>query len=749
MQYKISELTMLPENKVNISGEVFVSQPDAIKEELAGKLFVLLEIEDGDARCPKLINFLVSELNRHYYQSEKMILRERLSTIKVDHIFEAALAKTNKALINFAQTEKILLKPELINSIVGVAYADELHFSILGKGRAFMIFRNKQDGDGNYKIIEVGRDEEGREPGSAKLFTNVISGSIPPGGYFLFTNEALPEYLSAQQLKGIITTLPPGGAAEQIKNLLKQINSYIPFFGIIVKNTVGAKAETEVVARPTGAEGSIYGLKSTEERTEKLLAPSGIIDLSGRLNLLKNKLGLGRLSRPSFSSDKLLLRGALFFKKKPNLKLLKNAASAVRQAFFIFLQAIVYVAKLPFSLDRARLTVTLDGLKTQGSAYAKLPFEWFKRLNKKQKALIIIAAVSLFLFLQNSLVLNFKNRSVEEEKTSLELQTAIEQKADQVEAALIYRNESGARELLAEIKSLLDRLPQKTAEQKSVFERLDKRYRDYLEKIKHLIKIDRLNELVDLSQTAPGAAAVNLSWTGEKFLAASADGTVYLFDPASKAANAVNTEPAGGGLASPSVAGGAAYYLSGDHLWQIDAKSGKAVRLAIESPGADLGAVAGAAVYNSRLYLLHRDTGQIYRLERQGAGYARGAAWLKTPADFRSASALFIDGDIYVLETGGQAEKFLKGKAEDLKLDTVEPPLKTSNKLAVTQKQKYLYVLEPESKRLVVFDKTGKFIVQYEVSTAEAVKDFCLDEKTKKIYLLAGNKIFEAAGQYF
>ncbi|MBU1870566.1 hypothetical protein KKF17_00345, partial [Patescibacteria group bacterium] len=122
MNYKIVQLILSPNQQTTSINEVFVAQPDANKEALAGKLFVLAEIESKNAEYSKLINFLISTINHNYYQNEKIILREKISALKVEHIFELALTKTNKKLAEFLQNEKIKITPQILNITIGVIY---------------------------------------------------------------------------------------------------------------------------------------------------------------------------------------------------------------------------------------------------------------------------------------------------------------------------------------------------------------------------------------------------------------------------------------------------------------------------------------------------------------------------------------------------------------------------------------------------------------------------------------------------
>ena len=59
MHYKISQLILTPGQKSSTISEIFLSQPDAQKENLGGKLWLLIEIEINKNNSLKIINFLI------------------------------------------------------------------------------------------------------------------------------------------------------------------------------------------------------------------------------------------------------------------------------------------------------------------------------------------------------------------------------------------------------------------------------------------------------------------------------------------------------------------------------------------------------------------------------------------------------------------------------------------------------------------------------------------------------------------
>ena len=230
MNYRIGQLILTPASKNNTISEVFVAQPDTEKEALAGKIFILLEIETKRSDGLKLANFLINYINNSYYQNEKLILKEKIPSLRIEHIFESVVSRANKKILEFIKEENIKISTNFLNCTVGLIYHDEIYFSTAGKNRALLIYKTVQNNIKSYKTIDLNKNNsEDEEKSKNKLFANVISGTIPEGSSFIFSNETLPEYLSPKQLADIATTLPPTSAVEQIKNTLSQINEYLTF----------------------------------------------------------------------------------------------------------------------------------------------------------------------------------------------------------------------------------------------------------------------------------------------------------------------------------------------------------------------------------------------------------------------------------------------------------------------------------------------------------------------------------------
>ncbi|MFA6306867.1 MAG: hypothetical protein WCV70_02580 [Patescibacteria group bacterium] len=754
MNYKIAQFIITPGQRHELIHEIYIAQPDANKEALAGKLFALIEIEAKKADSLKIINFLINTLNHNYYQNEKMILRERVSSIKIEHIFESALAKTNKKLAEFLQSEKIKLNPGLANITIGVIYNDSLHFSNLGKNKALLVYKSKAEDSAKYKLADITEQTdkgEAKKPTNLiKLFSNVTSGALPRGGYFIFTNETFSEYLSAKQIISIITTLPPASAAEQIKNTLSKINAYVPFLGIIIKNTAGLEMpEIKIKAPAASTKISIENLTATEDQTEKLLTPSGLINAkkwSSLFNNLTGRLNLGRTDK--ISGRAFLLKDKIFSGKRSNWFSLKKIFNSLKNYLALLISFSVYIFRLLTSKEKLAefFNQSLSGAK---NFYLKIKttsfksYFWFKNLGKINKILLSVFLLCLIIFSSSLAWQGIKNKQAKDQTAISQLTAAIEQKQNQIDASLLYNNEAGAKKLLEEVKALIAELPQKNQAQKDQYNALIAKHQVQIEKISRVIRADA-TEVANFINLNPNAKPTNIALAQDKIFAADAgENSIYTIDLKSKLVTAIN-------LADQNISkldfpnadknNNISYFNAGSVV-VLDAKTEKLSILEIDYPVKPQ-KIIDFKQYNSRYYLADALNGQVYRFSKTDSKLTGAAGWLNTQEDLTGATSLDIDGNVYLLKNNGEISKYSKGKKQEFSISPIEPNFSQAAKLTVSQELDYLYVFEPAGKRLVVFNKNGDFINQYTSDKFGSLTDFQVDEANKKIYFLNGAAVY-------
>ncbi len=754
---------LTPGQRANSTSEVFVAQVDAHKEELAGKLFVLIEIESRKINDLKIVNFLIDTISHNYYQNEKMILKERVSTIKVEHIFESALVNTNKKLTEFLAQEKIKLNPELINATIGIIYQDNIHFTTLGKNKALLIYKNKAAQDKiKYKIADItaksSDKERKKQINPVKLFTNIVSGSIPEENFFIFTNESLPEYLSHKQLIDIITKLPPASALEQIKNTLVNINAYVSFLAILIKNSLSDKPAKESIKqiKHISSQSSVESLNVTEEVTEKLLTPSGIINVKSWLSWEKIKTKIFSLTnltrlKPIKNEKKILLKDKIFFGKKTFRQKFLEIYHLLKDASFYLINILVFIFRTITDVNKS--AALLHAFKNKVVTKLNRLKNLFKNLGKIQKFSLVIIIISLFLFIVNLTVVSFKNKKVQDTQAYDILVKQIEQKLNQADASLLYSNEDRAGELLKEINQLLTQLPKENEEQQEKFAQFSAKVNEQKERVRKVIRIESPTELanfINLNSHARPGEIILAPNVGKIYTSDSNQVTIYSLDITNNLITAITDikQPITS-LSYPVIdKDNNIYYFNNNSIVKLDTNKEELTNLTINLTSGTLGIVS-MATYNNRLYLLDKINNQIYRYNKSANGFPDYITWIEEKIDLSQAVDLSIDGHIYVLSGNGQLLKLLKGQEVEFKLDAIDPAFEEPTKLKVSDEQKYIYILEPKNKRLVVFDKTGEFLAQYYSDQFNDLKDFTVDETNKEIYFLNSTSVYVIEGEHF
>lgn len=730
MYNKIATLLLNSAQKNNTINEIYISQPDSDKEKLGGKLFILLEVEGKKNQSLKFISFLINKLEENYYNDDKILMREKIKSLKIENIFESVLANTNKDIEEFVKQEKLDIDPKKVNSILGVIYDNQIYFSSTGKNKAFLIYKKKK----SYELLNI---DQGRKDGKKidfqKFFNTVISGEIPPESFFLFTNEALPEYISHEELKEIITVLPPFSASEQIKNKLLQINNYAPFSGIIIKNTSLSEETQEKKQKQMepkrDAKTSLSGLKNTESKTENMLSPAGVIKTSGVTKKITNKVAnLANKIKPKFSKNKeqrskkqetkipisnqeknnsLLLKDKIFFKKKPSFG--KSFKNLLHNIF-------------------------------------NFKFNNIIKKNKKSKRTAIAFLIIIVLFAGSLIYTNYQNKLQQQREAFANQIEEIEQKQNQVDSYLLYRNDEAAKNLLAKIKINLNNLPQEKDYQTQAYNRLEKKFQKQLEEVRNLIvvseeKVTREYELTSLNSNAVGT---NLIYQNEN-LYITDNNTKNLYKLANKDKEVFNLNKNNLSLTALD---------EEENFYVYDNKSVIKINPEGEETNLDLSfneeepEITAIKTYAQNLYTLDNKNKSIYKFSYQTNNIStNGSKWLEETENLTGKEIidLAIDGNIYILDNQGQIHKFYIGEKQEFSQDLVEPKITNAKEFLISENK--IFILEND--RILKFQFSGpnntyaKFIEQYELPWLNGyIKNIAFDSENNKIYFLANTSLY-------
>jgi len=758
--YKLAQLILTPGKKAKTISDIFISEPDSLKKSLAGQLFILIEAENKDKDSLKLVQFLINNINQSYYQNEKLLLREKIGSLGVEHIFEASLAKVNRNLDNFIKENRIKFNLKSINILAGVIHEDNIYIANSGKNKALLIYKilkkgSKKDsgtaitGEYEYKVVDIIRQSENEteQKISTKIFSNVVNGKIPSGGHFLFSNEALPEYISSSEISKIITTLPPAGAVGQIQQILSRINSYVSFVGLIVKSTAQNEKQEDHLKKPNI--DSIVTLNKSEDQTENLLAPSGIINPKKWLKIisvLSEKLKFSRKKDKNLTiKDKIFVkRKSLISASYKKLKAFFSIFFKILFGFFIFLYRI--------ASDTGKAKETLSSSKIAIKNIGSMIIRPFLDLTIKSKALLFVLIIIAGLFAYNTFKVKDDINQIAIEENYSELITDLEQKQSQADAKLLYSNEDGAKDIFREIQVLLNEFPRNTDEQKTKYDEFKAKFDLQTEKAWRITKIDNPEELANLTNLSSEAKPENISLNpsaGKIYVADASQKAVYILETKD---NLVTTITDLGisidSLREPMLtAESSILYLNKNNLIQLETKDNSFNEITI-SPEVDTADFIASDLYNNRLYAISAKDKEIYAYTSAGQGFSQPRAWIEDKTDISEAVDISIDGHIYLLTKTGGIIKLLRGSKQDFNMEALDPPFENPIKITVSKDLDFIYILEPKNNRIAVFDKTGEFIMQYQANILGQAKDFAVNEKDKIIYVLGGTSIYKFAASH-
>lgn len=163
------------------------------------------------------------------------------------------------------------------------------------------------------------------------------------------------------------------------------------------------------------------------------------------------------------------------------------------------------------------------------------------------------------------------------------------------------------------------------------------------------------------------------------------------------------------------------------------------------APDAQMTGVVDVGMFGGNIYLL--DHTSLWRYQVTDSGFGAGQNWLaeSEKPDFSSAQGIAIDGSIWVGKAGGGIEKYVRGVKDNFNLQDVDGSFGQKIGLYTDEDSKKLYIWDGDNGRIVaVLKDSGEFDSQYKIPQAKDLTGFTVDEKAGVIYLLTGNKLWQA-----
>ena len=180
------------------------------------------------------------------------------------------------------------------------------------------------------------------------------------------------------------------------------------------------------------------------------------------------------------------------------------------------------------------------------------------------------------------------------------------------------------------------------------------------------------------------------------------------------------------------------FFLDGSGVSEINKKSDKKTEVIKKSWEED----GGIGLFGSNVYVLDKKDG-ILKFVPSESTYSKNNYFSGDSPDLSSSSAMAIDGSIYILYKSGDIEKYTKAKKETFSVSGLEKPLSTPTKIFTNEDIDNVYILDDGNGRVVVIDKTGKFVKAYSAGVLKGARDLDVNEENKKIFILSGGRVYQ------
>jgi len=143
--------------------------------------------------------------------------------------------------------------------------------------------------------------------------------------------------------------------------------------------------------------------------------------------------------------------------------------------------------------------------------------------------------------------------------------------------------------------------------------------------------------------------------------------------------------------------------------------------------------------YGSNLYFLDSKSGEIIKYSlppdlNKNADQNKvlvGEVWLNNLTGGKKpqgAKSMAIDGNIWILNSKNEIDKYYKGKYTETLSFNFFPFLENPTKIWTSFSNPYLYILEPKENRIVILTKYGKVVRQYQSEKFDNLLDFAVSE---------------------
>jgi len=762
LEASFEDVLVCQKNSAKTLLEIFVERPENITQENLGTLAGILEINEESSDSSYVVNYLISVIKKEYYSKAKRGAIES---------FEAALNKGNLALAKLAEHGNVNWLGK-INAILLVIEKNNIHLSQAGSAKALLL-RGKTLTD----ISEGAIIPE--NPSPFKTFVDVLSGRLEKDDALIVTTDAIFEIFSFEEIKRSALKFSP---AEFMRFLRTALGNELEKAAVLVARMEEKKSPAEIFEETAekndfNAFSQTAFSKAPQKKPKKELL--GNEEKQSLAEEIKEDL---KKESDEFIDKKTghiyIKENFSFQQKNPFLENISEIIETKITDFFSFCSkkiAILFRKIASTKLRAEKNTATedvLDSLRDEENIpkepenipqtlqdIPKEPIEPKKPLIKIDQEKILRLTKEFFATLKEISQDIFSFLVFVGQKTIIGIKKFIPSK----------QNVSSERKTASTSKnSFLKIFIPHFGKIKKIFSRLDYPQRIYavlalllllvapyfivklqnndtpeelssqeiapaiplpLEQDKNVSRIENLQTVFSKSQLFK---VVNLNgkmfFVDENSLTNAEDKQNYPFPadftPLKLVSNMDDLN---------------LIFLinQNNRIISWSPISKKFQDNAIEIPAGS--EIALAKTYLTYLYLLDKNTNQIYRYPRANEGFGEKTNWLRDNADLKNFSDMAIGENIFFVQDGNVIE-FFQGKKQTWDIEKTATEIST-NKVYTKRNSQNLYVLDQKNSRIIKLDLNGNIVSQFYNAEISKASDFEINEESNLAYFSNGSEI--------
>lgn len=719
--------------------DVLVSSPSPVQKRTLGKLIIITQI-NTEIQTKNLVNIINENIRSNYYSN---------INANIEFSLESTLADFNKKIKEIEKIEKIKdLKSKLSTCVIAIK-DNSVYFTKHGDISSLLLHKSK-----TINIIEEGSTEEESE----KIFSDIVIGKITTGSTLIFSTNSLFDYIESEKISNHLENSNVENTVEFIKKSLDAKDEISYGIGVVLIGEKKSINEEIIIEDEEVSKDEINEIEKNiiPQISENLNKPLGFFKdasnfISLKIKSLSENKKLNEFIKDTKKNSKEVI-AKISEKSKNNIKKSKEDVSSGVKSFFKSLPATMKTAKE--KAEKIKEDIKKETFKERLERYKKNISEWFKELTLAKKITFISILFLIFASIFTYRIWQQKEISKAEEKEYQETIQMVKSVQNEATSSLLYNNIPKAKELISNAEYLISNLKTNSKtrqENKTYLEQENKTILNKVYKVTNIINPTIISDL-SLNNTE------NISIQIDKIFFIK--DSLYAFDYNSKEIYKVGFDKTQSKITHDKIfnkiqsantvfsENGNVLFIDTDNkIYTFDGEIVSTIELN-EKYQKELNkySITDIGSYSQTIYLLDKNKQNIFTMKKGTKEYGNVYTWLKSSWDFKDVTSMTIDGYIYTAKSNGLIEKFYRGYNRTFTLDETTPKLQNAVKIYTDENTYNMYVLDSKEKRLLIFNKnTGSLIGQYLSPSFDDLKDFYIDIKSGKAYILNGNKIFEVS----